>query len=142
MNPKLIFIYFAFALFLITVGLTHIKEDFIFLVLIIMGFIWGFMANESFFKESKLDSKLNDYKKYAVTEGDMLSNIRTRDSYREVPSGPPPSLSKDAEIERLKLTDKEIEAIKWCLEQWTGIKRAETLRNLLERIKNSDGQNA
>jgi hypothetical protein len=33
------------------------------------------------------------------------------------------------------LTDKEIEAIKWCAEQWTGIKRAETLRNLLERIK-------
>jgi hypothetical protein len=33
------------------------------------------------------------------------------------------------------LTDKEIEAIKWCVEQWTGIKRAETLRNLLERIK-------
>jgi len=41
----------------------------------------------------------------------------------------------DKEIERLKLTDKEIEAIKWCAEQWTGIKRAETLRNLLERIK-------
>lgn len=40
-----------------------------------------------------------------------------------------------SEIERLKLTDKEIEAIKWCVEQWTGIKRAETLRNLLERIK-------
>jgi hypothetical protein len=43
--------------------------------------------------------------------------------------------AKNAEIERLKLTDKEIEAIKWCLEQWTGIKRAETLHNLLERIK-------
>jgi hypothetical protein len=42
---------------------------------------------------------------------------------------------KNAEIERLKLTDKEIEAIKWCVEQWTGIKRAETLRNLLERMK-------
>jgi hypothetical protein len=36
------------------------------------------------------------------------------------------------------LTDKEIEAIKWCAEQWTGIKRAETLRNLLERIKNKE----
>lgn len=45
---------------------------------------------------------------------------------------------KNAEIERLKLTDKEIEAIKWCVEQWTGIKRAETLRNLLERIKDND----
>ncbi len=46
---------------------------------------------------------------------------------------------KNAEIERLKLTDKEIEAIKWCVEQWTGIKRAETLRNLLERIKENNG---
>ena len=64
MNTKLIFIYFASALFLITVGLTHINEDFIFLALIIMGFIWRFMANESFFKETKLDSKLNNYKKY------------------------------------------------------------------------------
>ncbi len=36
------------------------------------------------------------------------------------------------------LTDKEIEAIKWCAEQWTGIKRAETLRNLLERIKDNE----
>ena len=36
------------------------------------------------------------------------------------------------------LTDKEIEAIKWCVEQWTGIKRAETLRNLLERIKDNE----
>jgi len=43
----------------------------------------------------------------------------------------------NTEIERLKLTDKEIEAIKWCVEQWTGIKRAETLRNLLERIKDN-----
>ena len=33
-------------------------------------------------------------KKYAVTEGDTLANIRTTDSYREMPSGPPPSLSK------------------------------------------------
>ena len=136
MKPKLIFIYFAFALFLITVGLTHINEDFIFLVLIIMGFIWGFMANESFSK----DSKLNNYKKYAVTEGDTLANIRTTDSYREMPSGPPPSLSKNAEIKSLKLTDKEIEAIKWCVEQWTGIKRAETLRNLLERIKDKENK--
>jgi len=36
---------------------------------------------------------------------------------------------------QITLTDKEIEAIKWCAEQWTGIKRAETLHNLLERIK-------
>jgi hypothetical protein len=33
------------------------------------------------------------------------------------------------------LTDKEIEAIKWCAEQWTVIKRAETPHNLIERIK-------
>ena len=37
------------------------------------------------------------------------------------------------------LTDKEIDAIKWCVEQWTGIKRAETLHNLLERIKENNG---
>jgi hypothetical protein len=42
---------------------------------------------------------------------------------------------------QITLTDKEIEAIKWCVEQWTGIKRAETLRNLLERIKDNENSN-
>jgi len=42
---------------------------------------------------------------------------------------------------QITLTDKEIEAIKWCAEQWTGIKRAETLRNLLERIKDNENSN-
>jgi hypothetical protein len=79
-----------------------------------------------------------DNKKISITEGDTLANIRTTDSYREMPSGPPPSLSKNAEIKSLKLTDKEIVAIEWCVEQWTGIKRAETLRNLLERIKKNE----
>jgi hypothetical protein len=135
MKPKLIFIYFAFALFLITAGLTRINEDFIFLVLIIMGFIWGFMANESFFK----DSKLNNYKKYDLTEGDMLSNIRTTDSYREVPSGPPPSLSKNAEIKSLKLTTEEREALKEISDWNDGVSETHliALRNLLERTKDN-----
>jgi len=41
----------------------------------------------------------------------------------------------EAEIERLRLTDAEREAIKWCIEQWAGINRSATLRNLLERMK-------
>jgi len=39
------------------------------------------------------------------------------------------------EIERLRLTDAERDAIKWCIEQWAGINRSTTLRNLLERTK-------
>jgi len=78
-------------------------------------------------------------KKYAVTEGDTLANIRTTDSYREMPSGPPPSLSKNAEIKSLKLTDKEIEAIDtFARMRWNtlGIEyQAGILRDLLERIK-------
>lgn len=46
---------------------------------------------------------------------------------------------KNAEIERLKLTDKEIEAIEWAVydaERWSNSpKDAAILRNLLERIK-------
>ena len=81
-------------------------------------------------------------KKYAVTEGDTLANIRTTDSYREMPSGSPPSLSKNAEIKSLKLTDKEIEAIEAAIDRfrdWVNgfddDERATILRNLLERIK-------
>ncbi len=40
-----------------------------------------------------------------------------------------------AEIERLRLTDAERQAIEWCIEQWAGINRSTTLRNLLERLK-------
>jgi len=39
------------------------------------------------------------------------------------------------EIARLRLTDSEREAIEWCIEQWAGINRSTTLRNLLERVK-------
>jgi len=77
-------------------------------------------------------------KKYAVTEGDMLSNIRTTDSYREMPSGPPPSLSKNAEIERLKLTDEEREAIELSMVKRLDLDAIYTLRNLLERTKDND----
>jgi len=79
-------------------------------------------------------------KKYAVTEGDTLANIRTTDSYREMPSGPPPSLSKNAEIKSLKLTNKEIEAIEWYANFHDGIHR-DTLRNLLERTKYNEESN-
>jgi hypothetical protein len=41
----------------------------------------------------------------------------------------------NSEIERLKLTDKEIEAIEWYANFHDGIHR-DTLRNLLERINN------
>jgi hypothetical protein len=41
---------------------------------------------------------------------------------------------KNAEIERLKLTDKEIEAIEWYANFHDGIHR-DTLRNLLEKTK-------
>ena len=80
-------------------------------------------------------------KKYAVTEGDTLANIRTTDSYREMPSGSPPSLSKNAEIKSLKLTDKEIVAIEWAIvdaEKAGSQKDAAILRNLLERIKKNE----
>ena len=48
-----------------------------------------------------------------------------------------PPLLKDAvsEMKRLRLTAAEREAIKWCIEQWAGINRSTTLRNLLERVK-------
>lgn len=46
--------------------------------------------------------------------------------------------AKNAEIERLKLTDKEIEAIEWCLSLPIldqDFVRMMPLRNLLERTK-------
>jgi hypothetical protein len=33
------------------------------------------------------------------------------------------------------LTDAERQAIEWCIEQWAGVNRSTTLRNLLERMK-------
>ena len=65
-----------------------------------MGFIFGFMANESFFNRD--DSKNSDLwvhpnPKFPITEGDALSNIRTNCD-REMPSDPPPSLSKKEEV--------------------------------------------
>lgn len=90
---KLIFIYSAVLVYLISIGLTHLNPSFIALTLISMGFIFGFMANECFFNGK--DSK--DYwvypNPYPITEGDTLSNIRTNYD-RQMPSDPPPSLSK------------------------------------------------
>jgi len=40
-----------------------------------------------------------------------------------------------ADTDRATLTDSERDAIKWCIEQWAGINRSATLRNLLERMK-------
>lgn len=96
MKPKLIFIYSVTLVYLISIGLTHLNPSFIALTLISMGFILGFMANECFF--DRKDSKDLDYwvypnPKYPITEGNMLSNIRTNCD-RKMPSDPPPSLSK------------------------------------------------
>lgn len=99
MKSKLIFIYSVFFVYLISIGLTHLNESFIVLTLIFMGFIFGFMANESFFNRD--DSKNSDFwvhprPKFPITEGDALSNIRTGHG-REMPVDPPPSLSKKEE---------------------------------------------
>ena len=52
--------------------------------------------------------------------------------------------AKNAEIERLKLTDEEREALKEISDWNDGVSETHliALRNLLERTKNSDGQNA
>ena len=39
-----------------------------------------------------------------------------------------------ADTNRATLTADEREAIEWCIEQWAGINRSTTLRNLLERL--------
>lgn len=85
----------------------------------------------------KMLSKNN--KKISITEGDTLANIRTTNSYREMPSGPPPSLSKNAEIKSLKLTTEEREALKEISDWNDGVSETHliALRNLLERIKNN-----
>lgn len=60
-----------------------------------MGFILGFMANETFF-DRRNDSRFTDHQKspIIITEGDTLSNIRTDNCCRKMPNGPPPSLFK------------------------------------------------
>lgn len=89
MKSKLIFIYSVVLLYLILIGLTHLSPHFVPLVLISMGFILGFMANETFFKEDGFTFN----NKYSIIEGDTLSNIRTNcKSCRKMPSDPPPSL--------------------------------------------------
>jgi hypothetical protein len=106
MKFKLIFIYSVVIIYLVSLGLTHLNENFIHLSMISMGFIWGFMANECFF--DRKDSKDLDYwvfpnpkwvytkPKFAITEGDTLSNIKT-DRNRQVPIDPPPFLCKKEE---------------------------------------------
>lgn len=91
-RPKLIFIYSVVFVYLISLGLTHLNSSFIHLTFVSMGFIWGFMANECFFKEDRFTYQ----SKYPITEGNTLANIRTN-SFRQMPSEPPPSLSKKEE---------------------------------------------
>lgn len=47
MKSKLIFIYFVVLIFFISLFLADFHEGFVLLSMISMGFIWGFMANES-----------------------------------------------------------------------------------------------
>lgn len=62
-----------------------------------MGFIFGFMANENFFNRDNSKTHLVGVSpKYAITEGDVLSSIRTSCD-RKMPTDPPPSLSKKEE---------------------------------------------
>lgn len=89
MKSKLILIYSIFFVYLISIGLTHLNQSFAALTLISMGFIFGFMANESFFNRD--DSKLD---KFPITEGACLSNIKSAENFRKMPVAPPPSLSK------------------------------------------------
>jgi hypothetical protein len=58
----------------------------------------------------------------------MLSEIGTAQKYNSL------VFELQAEVNRLKLTDEERRAIEWCIEQWAGINRSTTLRNLLERL--------
>jgi hypothetical protein len=51
MKSKAIFVYTVLAVFLISVLLADSHDGFMLLSMISMGFFWGFMANEKFFRE-------------------------------------------------------------------------------------------
>lgn len=100
MKFKLIFIYFVALIYLISIGLTYVNPNFIVMSLISMGFIFGFMANESFFKDEFTSNEKPSI--IPITEGNTLSNIKTNYS-RQMPIDPPPSLSMN-KIDCLKLS--------------------------------------
>ena len=51
MIPKLLLIYSSVLVCLISSFLTKYHDGFILLSMISMGFVWGFMANQQFFRE-------------------------------------------------------------------------------------------
>lgn len=51
MRNKAIFIYTVLVVFLVSTLLADSQDGFMLLSMISMGFFWGFMANEKFFKE-------------------------------------------------------------------------------------------
>jgi hypothetical protein len=51
MKSKAIFVYTVLAVFLISTLLADSHDGFMLLSMISMGFFWGFMANEKFFRE-------------------------------------------------------------------------------------------
>lgn len=97
---KLILIYSVALLFIISIVLSHLNMTFSYLGLIFMGFIWGFMANESFFNRN--DSK--DWVAPATPEGNTVATLSTikTDYNRQIPIDPlpidpPPFLCKKEE---------------------------------------------
>ena len=44
------------------------------------------------------------------------------------------------EVERLRMTDEDREAVEWCAEQWSGLKVSATLRGLLARATKEGGR--
>lgn len=51
MKSKAVFVYIVLAAFLISTLLADANDGFMLLSMISMGFFWGFMANEKFFRE-------------------------------------------------------------------------------------------
>jgi hypothetical protein len=100
-KSQLIFIYSVVLVFLISIGLTYLNPLFCILTLISAGFLSGFLANQTFFN---MDNKDYPNPKYPITEGNTLSNVRTNFD-RQMPSDPPPSLSKKEE----EMNEKEID---------------------------------
>lgn len=88
MIGKLVLVYSVVFVYLASLGLTHLNQSFALLSFLSMGFIWGFMANECLF--DRTDPKLE---KFPITEGACISNIKS-EHFRQMPSDPPPSLSK------------------------------------------------
>lgn len=127
-KSKLIFIYSVVFVYLASIGLTHLNPSFIALALISMGFIFGFMANEIFFKEDRVTS----INKYSITEGNTLANIRTH-SCCQMPSEPPSSLSKKEE----KMSEKETIRVSFTFDIDVGSDLDQELEFLHAKAKHS-----